>query len=99
VPTTQVFLRKINKLSNRIRELEDALAAAHAVFSADPHPLLSERLSMIKNPLELETYQDVNSTHAPEEEEGPIEAFQSLYVLFIFFVISCQLTYMIQIHK
>jgi hypothetical protein len=78
---TEVLHDKINKLSSRVRELEDALATSHAMFTTDPHPLLHEDLLLIKNPLELEPHQDGQGTQTREKEEEPIDAFQSLYVL------------------
>jgi hypothetical protein len=41
---------KIEQLSNRIRELEDALAKLHTGTSDEPHPLLRQELLMLKLP-------------------------------------------------
>ncbi|KAF9460500.1 fungal-specific transcription factor domain-containing protein [Collybia nuda] len=51
---TESLHEKINQLSNRVRQLEDALAQSHAVNSNFPHPLLSDELLQIKRPLERE---------------------------------------------
>ncbi|KZP16299.1 hypothetical protein FIBSPDRAFT_921010 [Athelia psychrophila] len=41
---TEHLHRRITKISNRVRELEDALAALQAQHSNEPHPLLREDL-------------------------------------------------------
>ncbi|KAH7101016.1 fungal-specific transcription factor domain-containing protein [Auriculariales sp. MPI-PUGE-AT-0066] len=47
---TKQLHERIEELSNRIRELEDALKAAHA--SPTPHPLLRDELLRLKAPLQ-----------------------------------------------
>ncbi|PPQ72964.1 hypothetical protein CVT24_000166 [Panaeolus cyanescens] len=41
---TEHLHRRISRLSGRIRQLEDALAALHAKHSSEPHPLLHDDL-------------------------------------------------------
>lgn len=43
---------KINTLSTRVRQLEDALQVSHSRQSIEPHPLLTEELLKLKKPLE-----------------------------------------------
>ena len=40
--------RKLNEMSQRIRQLEDALEISHTANSSNPHPLLREELLAIK---------------------------------------------------
>ena len=47
---TKQLHERIEELSSRIRELEDALKAAHA--SPTPHPLLRDELLRLKAPLQ-----------------------------------------------
>jgi hypothetical protein len=63
---TESLHEKINQLSNRVRQLEDALAQSHALNSNFSHPLLSEELLQIKRPLERERV-DI----PPAKEEKP----------------------------
>lgn len=51
---TEVLHEKISVLATRVRELEDALAEAHAARSSDQHPLLTPELLQLKRPLERE---------------------------------------------
>ncbi|KAL5512538.1 hypothetical protein ACEPAG_3191 [Sanghuangporus baumii] len=48
-PDAAAYDAKILELSNRIRQLEDALQISHSTVSAAPHPLLAEDLLQIKN--------------------------------------------------
>lgn len=78
---TEILHEKINDLSSRVRFLEDALADAHACYSDQPHPLLSDELLQIKRPLERE------STHSPipkddhQDHSDAIDAMGSLYAI------------------
>lgn len=68
---------KISELSVRVRSLEDALSVAHKAISNDRHPLLSDELLRVKNPLE----RDVNADPVrANEEEDVIEANGSLSI-------------------
>ena len=61
----------------RVRSLEDALAVAHKAIANDRHPLLSDELLRIKNPLE----RDVNAEPVRmSEEEDTIEGMKRLIV-------------------
>ena len=64
---------KIAELSHRVRSLEDALSVAHN--SEGKHPLLSDELLKIKNPLEREV---VLEQPRQQEEEDVIDAVGSL---------------------
>ena len=76
---TEVLHEKIQVLSSRVRELEDALEDAYGHINGDPHPLLSHELRQIKRPLERE------APEAPKEAEvdtaEAIDAVGSLYAL------------------
>ncbi|KAF8661278.1 hypothetical protein AX16_001379 [Volvariella volvacea WC 439] len=66
---TEVLHDKINELANRVRQLEDALAQAHSMYSAEAHPLLSEELLKIKRPLERERPEEHSATEDVESKE------------------------------
>ncbi|KAF8133962.1 hypothetical protein EV363DRAFT_1161363 [Boletus edulis] len=54
---TEQLHAKIIQMSDRIRQLEDALGSLQSKCTIDPHPLLSQDLLRIKNSLELYTPQ------------------------------------------
>jgi hypothetical protein len=70
---------KIGILSNRVRQLEDALAEAYSVYSNERHPLLSDELLQLKRPLERESRNEVPSPPEAEAAEA-IDAVGSLSV-------------------
>jgi len=74
---TEVLHDKIGLLSNRVRQLEDALAEAYAVYNNERHPLLSEDLLQIKRPLERESRNEMPSPPETETAEA-IDAVGSL---------------------
>lgn len=78
---TEALHEKIAQLSNRVRQLEDALSQAHASLSNESHPLLSDELLKIKRPLERERL-DVPAppTDQKIETNDAIDAMGSLYV-------------------
>ena len=49
---TEFLHEKINALSSRVRQLEDALEQSHANLSTEPHPLLTAELRALKKPIE-----------------------------------------------
>jgi hypothetical protein len=61
---TETLHDKIQELSTRVRQLEDALAAAHGLLSTERHPLLAEGLLSIKRPLEREVKEGI---HDPDK--------------------------------
>ena len=75
-------------MSDRIRQLEDALGSLHARASTDPHPLLIQDLLRIKNSLELYTPQTgvpsqqdpvpSSSLPLPDADPRPSEVFRVL---------------------
>lgn len=79
---TEVLHEKIQLLSNRVRQLEDALQEAHAFRTSEQHPLLSHELMQIKRPLERE------APEAPKESDidaaEAIDAVGSLYARITF---------------
>lgn len=78
---TEALHDKIGQLSNRVRHLEDALAEVHSYRSIEPHPLLSEQLLRIKQPLERERQEaGASPPHTPEPDPEDVpDTFGSLY--------------------
>jgi hypothetical protein len=71
----ELLQEKIGELSNRVRQLEDALSQSHSSHSKDPHPLLKAELLMINQPLRKE-----KPTGSSTEEESLLKSIGSLYV-------------------
>ncbi len=70
-------------MSDRIRQLEDALSILQSSVSRDQHPLLRRDLLEIKSGLELHSARNgkLNEQQNPQEEEGQyIDAFGTLAV-------------------
>ena len=80
--STQDLHEKINQLANRVRELEDALRASHALHSLEPHPLLSEELLRIKAPIQRENLINTGAANGTNEEPGAdvVDSFGSLAI-------------------
>lgn len=78
IAKTEALHDKINQLSNRVRQLEDGLAISNSLNTREPHPLLSEELLSIKNPLELEKDQYGTSSTKEEEPDVNLDEFDSL---------------------
>ena len=76
---TEHLHRRISKLSGRIRQLEDALAALHAKHSTDVHPLLHEDLMQTDERDEADTPADENMGQATQTGEA-IDAFGTLSI-------------------
>lgn len=55
-------------MSDRIRQLEDALAIVQSTVTNEPHPLLSRDLLKVKSSLEL------HSAVEDQDKEGKVEA-------------------------
>ncbi|KAG5645716.1 hypothetical protein DXG03_005411 [Asterophora parasitica] len=85
---TESLHEKIAQLSNRVRNLEDALAQSHAPHSNYPHPLLSDDLLQIKRPLERERPDHANGTDERSDLNDSIDSMGSLWVLPITAVIN-----------
>lgn len=76
---TEHLHRKISKLSTRVRELEDALAAVHRENSDDPHPLLREEA--ISAPMEIaDAAEESDSNEADKQSVDTIETFGTLRI-------------------
>jgi DNA-binding transcriptional MocR family regulator len=69
-------------MSQRIRQLEDALQIAQATISSQPHPLLSEDLLSVKTGVDDVTGENVPPKEdlGDDEEEGMINALGTLKV-------------------
>lgn len=72
---TESLHEKIAELSHRVRSLEDALSVAHSAIHNDRHPLLSDELLKVKNPLEREVIAEAPKV---QDEEDTIDAVGSL---------------------
>ncbi|KAF9647418.1 hypothetical protein BDM02DRAFT_3145961 [Thelephora ganbajun] len=59
---TEFLHEKINALSSRVRQLEDALEQSHANLSTEPHPLLTAELRALKKPIERGSENELLST-------------------------------------
>jgi hypothetical protein len=61
---------KIAEMSDRIRQLEDALAVSHSSVSRDPHPLLQRDLK-IKSMIDLHSaIEQTNENQEADELDG-----------------------------
>lgn len=81
--STQDLHEKISELSNRVRDLEDALRDSHRQLSGEQHPLLAEDLLRIKAPLERESNNDTpRGANGVKEEAGHdvVDSFGSLSI-------------------
>ncbi|KAG6916556.1 hypothetical protein DXG01_006382 [Tephrocybe rancida] len=77
---TESLHEKINQLSNRVRQLEDALSQSHALHSSFSHPLLSEELLQIKRPLERERLDLPNGKDEKGDPNDNIDSMGSLSI-------------------
>ncbi|KIM82925.1 hypothetical protein PILCRDRAFT_783847 [Piloderma croceum F 1598] len=64
----QLYAR-IGTLSERVRKLENALTDTHSSLSKEPHPLLTDKLLLIKEPLERNRPNPDPSKNDSKEEE------------------------------
>lgn len=76
---TEHLHRRISKLSSRIRQLEDALAALHAKHSTEIHPLLHEDLMQADERDEADTPADESMGQAAHTGDA-IDAFGTLSI-------------------
>ncbi|KAF5313331.1 hypothetical protein D9611_008642 [Ephemerocybe angulata] len=84
---TEKLHTKISVMSDRIRQLEDALAVVQSTVTNEPHPLLARDLMKIKSSLELHSAVeegDKEPTTKEEPEDGEetqyIDAFGTLAI-------------------
>ncbi|RXW22701.1 hypothetical protein EST38_g3131 [Candolleomyces aberdarensis] len=82
---TEKLHTKISLMSDRIRQLEDALAVVQSTVTSEPHPLLSRDLMRIKSSLELHSaVEDQEKEALKKEEDGEethyIDAFGTLAI-------------------
>ncbi|RXW22261.1 hypothetical protein EST38_g3612 [Candolleomyces aberdarensis] len=80
---TEKLHTKISVMSDRIRQLEDALAVVDPMVTSKPHPLLSRDLMKIKSSLELHSaVEDQEKEALKKQEDGEdtlyIDAFGTL---------------------
>jgi hypothetical protein len=71
-------------MSDRIRQLEDALAILNSTLTREPHPLLDRELLKIKSSIELHSAVDSETAaellEGEQEESQFIDAFGTLAV-------------------
>lgn len=85
---TEALHQKIAAMSDRIRQLEDALAILHSTVTGpagEPHPLLHRDLLKIKSSIELHSASSANNEDGREEDdedggEQYIDAFGTLAI-------------------
>lgn len=77
---TEHLHRRISKLSGRIRQLEDALAALHAKHSTGIHPLLHEDLMNTDEREESEIPADDTNMGQASQTGDVIDAFGTLSI-------------------
>ncbi|KAF8074745.1 hypothetical protein FPV67DRAFT_1408589 [Lyophyllum atratum] len=77
---TESLHEKINQLSNRVRQLEDALSQSHALHSSFSHPLLTDDLLQIKRPLERERLDLPNGKDEKGDPNDSIDSMGSLSI-------------------
>jgi hypothetical protein len=80
---TEKLHRKIADMSDRIRQLEDALAILQSTLTREPHPLLQRDLLKIKSSIELHSAvdDDAGKDRSEETEESQyIDAFGTLAI-------------------
>lgn len=78
---TEALHQKIATMSDRIRQLEDALALLQSTVSgSEPHPLLNRELLKIKSSLELHAASGGNDSEGtpPREAEEEADLEQSI---------------------
>ena len=82
--STEDLHRRNEQLSERVRELETALATLQASLSDNPHPLLSDDLLLLKFPPGIAVNMAAVNGDAlakeEEEEEDITEAFGTLHI-------------------
>ncbi|KAL1754344.1 fungal-specific transcription factor domain-containing protein [Schizophyllum commune] len=81
---TEKLHHKIAQMSDRIRQLEDALALLQSTMTNEPHPLLSRDLMKIKSSIDLHSAVDEQESDqpasAPEPDESPLDQFGTLAI-------------------
>jgi hypothetical protein len=81
---TEKLHQKIAQMSDRIRQLEDALAILQSTQTRDPHPLLHRDLLKIKSSIELHSAVEGEEEGGQQQEEIEesqyIDAFGTLAI-------------------
>jgi predicted neutral ceramidase superfamily lipid hydrolase len=67
-------------MSDRIRDLEHALAISHSTSSNEPHPLLNRDLMKIKSSIELHAAADEDDKESVMNGRGEEEGEESQYI-------------------
>lgn len=77
---TEHFHKRISSMSNRIRQLEDALAILQASHSHEQHPLLEDDLLFIDNE-NLEPPTTAEGSELEDPTEAVINAFGTMSIM------------------
>jgi hypothetical protein len=80
---TEKLHQKIADMSDRIRQLEDALAILQSTLTREPHPLLHRDLLTIKSSIELHSAVDAGAKALKEEESEDTHYIDSFGTLAI----------------
>ncbi|KAG5652402.1 hypothetical protein H0H81_005096 [Sphagnurus paluster] len=75
---TEKLHQKIAAMSDRIRQLEDALAVLQLTQTRDTHPLLHRDLLKIKSSIELHAAVDGEDAAGPQQQEEDTEESQAI---------------------
>ncbi|TRM66904.1 fungal-specific transcription factor domain-containing protein [Schizophyllum amplum] len=81
---TEKLHHKIAQMSDRIRQLEDALALLQSTMTHEPHPLLGREFMRIKSSIDLHSAVDDEENEGnidtAENDESPLDAFGTLAI-------------------
>lgn len=72
--------QKIYEMSKRIRQLEEALSAFQSGVSAQPHPLLSDDLLLVKLGPETQQTEDLHQDSSEDALADAMDAFGTLAI-------------------
>jgi hypothetical protein len=68
----------LESLAQRVRDLEDALRAAHALNASERHPLLEDELLKVKDPYLQDVQYSDSGSDSPPTSETPSLASSSV---------------------
>lgn len=80
---TERLHKKMSQMSNRIRQLEEALASSHSINSPNEHPLLNNELLSVKTLQDLHINPDIPAKESKSTSQAPaefVDAFGTLAI-------------------
>ncbi|TFK25407.1 hypothetical protein FA15DRAFT_668474 [Coprinopsis marcescibilis] len=77
---TEKLHSKISQMSDRIRQLEDALAVSHSTATKEAHPLLTRELLRVKSSIELHSAVDDDARETLPTQKEEEESEESQYI-------------------